>query len=562
MNDQLRYPPVYENESIREWQKTNLKAQDALRKNGLEFRKHYVGATACTPSRATIFTGQYPSLHGVTQTSGAAKTSFDADMFWLDSNTVPTMGDYFRKAGYNTYYKGKWHFSDEDIIVPNSYDPFLTYNPINGEPIKAAEDVYLRADRTFKYGFSGWIGPEPHGSDPRNSGSSAAIGTSGRDIVYAREAVELLEKLNQIGPDQEPWLMVASFVNPHDIALYGTIAAKYPTYNFEVDPTVPFVPPPPTADEDLSTKPIAQRSYKEVYPKAFQPILDLSFYRRLYYSLQKKADQETLKVFETLKSSCFYEDTIVLFFADHGELLGAHGGLHQKWYQAYEESIHVPLIIHNPILFPTAQSTDVLTSHVDIIPTMLGLAEVDVPCISEQLKKTHIETRRLVGRDLSPLIVEGTEPPKAGEPIYFMTDDNVTQGDNQVTVTGKPYQSVVQPNQVESVIVYLPTGECEELELWKYSRYFESTNPLANDTINPYTSDDSQSSSDSSDQQTEIKEQFEMYNVTTDQLETRNLANPMYATPKTRQIQKLLTEILVEQRQLKRLFPRTLPNQE
>src|SRR5690348_17799240 len=48
--------------------------------------------SACVPSRTSIFTGQYPSLHGNTQTPGAAKGNIEADMYWLDPNTVPTMG--------------------------------------------------------------------------------------------------------------------------------------------------------------------------------------------------------------------------------------------------------------------------------------------------------------------------------------------------------------------------------------------------------------------------------------------------------------------------------------
>lgn len=60
------YPPVYEDEELRRWPKMNLKAQEMLREHGLEFHCHDAGATACSPSRATIFTGQCPSLYGVT----------------------------------------------------------------------------------------------------------------------------------------------------------------------------------------------------------------------------------------------------------------------------------------------------------------------------------------------------------------------------------------------------------------------------------------------------------------------------------------------------------------
>ena len=66
------------------------------RDGGLELHRHYAGSTACVPSRATLFTGQYPSLHGVSQTDGTAKQNTDPAMGWLDPDSVPTLGDWFR----------------------------------------------------------------------------------------------------------------------------------------------------------------------------------------------------------------------------------------------------------------------------------------------------------------------------------------------------------------------------------------------------------------------------------------------------------------------------------
>ena len=227
MVDEERYPPTYETPEIKAWRKEYLITHKLLRKNGLEFRRHYAGSTACSPSRATIFTGQYPSLHGVSQTTGIAKGPFDANMFWLDSNSVPTMGDYFSAAGYRTYYKGKWHISDADILIPGTHNSFLSYNETTGKPLPKNEQSYLNSNRLDNYGFSGWVGPEPHGKEPHKSGSSARIGVSGRDVVFASEVVDLIEELdieNTSNPSntKDPWLIVASFVNPHDIALYGT----------------------------------------------------------------------------------------------------------------------------------------------------------------------------------------------------------------------------------------------------------------------------------------------------------------------------------------------------
>ncbi|MBP1991576.1 arylsulfatase A-like enzyme [Paenibacillus eucommiae] len=295
--DEERYPPVYENAEIKEWRKQNLPAQEFLKSNSMEFHRHYIGSAACCPSRATLLTGHYPSLHGVSQTDGIAKQAFDSDMFWLGRNTVPTVGNYFREAGYQTYYKGKWHISNENIVIPGTHKAVPSYHPITGVPDKQQEELYLRANHLDSFGFSSWIGPEPHGTNPRNSGSSAAFGVSGRDIVYASEVVDLIKSLDrekETDNEAKPWLVVASFVNPHDIVLYGAITAQLPTFNFNVEP-MPMVHPPPTINEPLNTKPRCQSSYQYVYPRVLQPIIDQSGVPQALLSAAKKCGSANAK---------------------------------------------------------------------------------------------------------------------------------------------------------------------------------------------------------------------------------------------------------------------------
>ncbi len=118
MTDEERYPPPYEADSVRAFRNSQLTARESIRSRGLEFHRHYAGSTACMPSRATLFTGQYPSLHGVTSTDGVAKQNTDPGMQWLDPNSVPTLGDWFRAGGYRTHYRGKWHVSFADLTIP------------------------------------------------------------------------------------------------------------------------------------------------------------------------------------------------------------------------------------------------------------------------------------------------------------------------------------------------------------------------------------------------------------------------------------------------------------
>ena len=564
--DEQRFPPCYENEALKEWRKENLLTQEILREKGLSFLNHYIGSTACSPSRTTLFTGHYPSLHGVTQTTGAAKGAFDPNVFWLGTNTVPTLGNYFRTAGYQTFWKGKWHLSDEDILIPGTHDALPSFDTTTGVPDSKKEKLYEEANRLNAYGFDGWIGPEPHGADPRNSGSSANVGLSGRDEIYAAEVVELIQSLEQNPHShKKPWLIVSSLVNPHDITLFGLLSRLSQNYNFEIDPSVPDIPPAPTAREDLRTKPRAQMSYRDVYENAFQPTIDSEFYRQLYYSLHKKVDEELFKVYTALANSMFYQDTIISFTSDHGSLAGAHGGLFQKWHNAYEEALHVPLIIHSPKLFAEPKETSILTSHVDILPTLLGLAGIDVDEVQGKLRKTHSEVHSFVGRNLSYLITGENTIERANEPLYFMTDDEVSKGLNQTTIQGEDYSSVIQPNHLETIIIKLPTGKDDIEEIWKYTRYCDNpqfwSTPNSEDieisrVFSTKISDKKEANMVINTTKTKpVEEEFELYNLTRDPLEKINLVHPIHETPETKLVQLLLSQVLRQQRKQKRIYP-------
>ncbi len=71
-------------------------------------------------------------------------------------------------------------------------------------------------------------------------------------------------------------------------------------------------------------------------------------YRKLYYYLHKVVDQAIGRILDALDSSGMADDTIVVFTSDHGDLLGAHGGLQQKWCNAFDEATRVPLLVRGP----------------------------------------------------------------------------------------------------------------------------------------------------------------------------------------------------------------------
>ena len=585
MCDEMRFPPVYESQQTQEFRQTYLQTQNLLRQNGVEFQRHYAASVACVPSRASLFTGHYPSLHGVTQTTGAAKESFDPDVFWLDPDSVPTMGDYFRAAGYDTYWRGKWHVSDADMLIPGTNSQLVSYDPATGVPNSAKESLYSNADRLDRFGFSGWIGPEPHGKAPLNSGSSVPPGQQGRDVGFAQQAVRLIQQLDRNKKKSEPWFMVSSFVNPHDITLWGlwTNTGQAGDFDFQIEPYVPYVLFDPvkfdqTKNDDLSKKPSAQASYQSSYAKWMQLILDdpltLERYYRYYYQLHKNVDDQMMTVFQALLASRFKDDTIVVFTSDHGDLLGSHFGMHQKWYTAYDEALRVPLIVYNKKLFPSPRTVDSLTSHVDLLPTLLGLAGVDPEPLRQELAKDHSDAVPLVGRDLSPLVLGEVSPASVNDPLYFMSDDDPSRGLNQNNFTGVAYNSVTQSNHIETVIANL-NGK-----VWKFTHYFDnpqfwSTPGYPNDTNDPsYPNVEdvifqqkqqtppppAYGAPDVGPQPilyhvtvkaTERGNEYEMYNVSDDPMELSNLYDDgIHAAT-----QALLAQLLEQQRCAKRLVP-------
>ena len=116
LTDEERAIPPYETDELREWRAKNLISTQWFRENAVSFERHYTGSLACVPSRPTLFTGHYPDLHGVTQTDGLGKMANDSRMRWLPPGQVPTLGNYFRAAGYDTHYDGKWHISHADLM--------------------------------------------------------------------------------------------------------------------------------------------------------------------------------------------------------------------------------------------------------------------------------------------------------------------------------------------------------------------------------------------------------------------------------------------------------------
>jgi len=445
MTDEERAIPPYESREVLDWRDRVLSGRRWFDEHGVSFTRHYTGSLACVPSRPTIFTGQYPDLHGVTQTDGIGKVYNDSRMRWLRPGEVPTLGNWFRAAGYDTHYDGKWHISHADLEDPATGKSLAT-NDDDGTLDGAAVQRYLDADPLAPYGFSGWVGPEPHGASLANSGLR-------RDPLIADRAMAWLKDryARRRAGDPEalrPFLLVASFVNPHDIVLFPTWALRSPVKPSPLDP--PHVPPAPTAEEDLRTKPAAQIAFREAYYSGYGPagaiqqIYDRNAqrYRDLYYRLHAEVDAPIDRVRRAVTDGS--EDAVLVLTSDHGDLLGAHGGLHQKWFNLYDEATRVPFSIARVGRRATGPRViDAPTSHVDLVPTLLGAADVDVAAVAETLRASFSEVHPLPGRDLMP-VVDGA-PADDHRAVYLMTRDNMLEGDSGASGLGRRLRQTSNP---------------------------------------------------------------------------------------------------------------------
>jgi choline-sulfatase len=146
-------------------------------------------------------------------------------------------------------------------------------------------------------------------------------------------------------------------VNPHDIGVFlgswmKPSAWELAGYRREDFASLGIELPPNNAD-DLSTKPKIQKLARDAYDKQ-APLNDARArldYVNFYAYLHTVVDKHIMTVLDTLEETGLTNDTIILRFADHGEG-GLSHGMREKAYTVYEEMTHVPLIVHNPKLYP------------------------------------------------------------------------------------------------------------------------------------------------------------------------------------------------------------------
>jgi arylsulfatase len=358
----------------------SLPGRERLQQQGVLFENHYTSAIMCTPSRSVLVTGL--------QT--ADNRMFDnCDVSWVDSLStgVPTIGHMLRKAGYYSAYKGKWHLNRD----------FDT---------QEAERLFTK--EMDAYGFSDYASP--------GDLIGHTLGGYHFDQLIAGSAVTWLRRVGRpLSNAGRPWSLFVSLVNPHDIMYFNTDgpgqkvqdsgkllrqAAAAPDH--ELYKATWDLPVPSTLREamDASGRPPAHGEFLKVWDHVLGHIpLEDERWRRFndfYINSIRTMDRQVVTILQELDALGLTDRTILVFTSDHGEMAGAHG-LHGKGPFAYEENIHIPLMIAHPDV-DGGQTCRALTSHIDIVPTLLAMANVS------DSRKGELAGRDLPGKNLMPVL--------------------------------------------------------------------------------------------------------------------------------------------------------------
>ena len=286
---------------------------DRLIARGTTFLESHSTNPVCSPARSSIFTGRMPVETGVTTND-------------LPINPgVPNMGEWLRRSGYQTVYCGKWH-------LPEGYPP-LAMPGFEVMPVGKAQGDLC-------------------------------------DPIVSRECEAFLN--NRAGG--EPFLLVASFLQPHDICYWSIHHDRLVPADLPFAELAGRLPPVPPNNQ---SRPKAPAKLDRLVFRGFSEA-QWRYYLWCYYRMVEILDADVGRLLAALETSGHADNTIVLFTSDHGEGGGRHSHV-QKWYP-YEESVKVPLIVSCPgRVAEGLRDADHLVSGLDLMSTVCDYAGAAPP---------------------------------------------------------------------------------------------------------------------------------------------------------------------------------------
>lgn len=305
---------------------------DALARDGVHFRNAFVTTSLCSPSRASILTGQMMHNHGVVDNNAALPAGLELFPARL------------RAAGYETAFIGKWHMGGA-ITAPRPEFDFWVSFPGQGNyyPTTAF-------------------------------GTQAMLNVNGRDVAqrgYITDeltdyAIEFLANRDA----ERPFLLYLSHKAVHATFLP---AERHREQYADAEITIGA---PPAPDADVPMWVINQRNSWHGTDFPYHSHLPLADFKREYHRTLSAVDDSVGRIRARLEDQGIGDETVVMLMGDNGFMFGEHGLIDKR--NAYEESMRVPLLANGPG-FPAGSTVDEMVANIDIAPTMLDLAGVPAP---------------------------------------------------------------------------------------------------------------------------------------------------------------------------------------
>lgn len=447
------------------WVQQNLPYLWALMQGGVTFPNAMTNTTACSPARATLWTSTFPMINGV----------LDVGTTLVMKDTLTTLGlalARYAPAGitYNIAYKGKWH-------LDSSFESgqTLAYQQSTGLAHQTSDDQTMAST----YGFPGWTSqdfgttmqPELNGWNsgpvtvPAADVNTLGGGGGGNDQRVATGlsyvtggTVEGAQQwlAAQAGNDPaNPFCLVVSLLNPHDIFVSpaGYASAGYPPiasgpdagkYPWQVAPFTEITTLPDSYDlsaDVLSNKPSMQGDYRwtpaqDAAEEAQRSAAALD-YLRFYAYLQTLSEALIGQVLSEMTTE-MVANTLIVRFADHGEMGMSQGGMVEKEHQAYNETLLVPMVFSNPGL-PQAAVCTGLAGLIDVLPTLAEICGLAIPS-TIQVQGTSLATAILAGASGSTYNQLLFASNDAGVVIRALVDDSTYNAKYVVSYDGTQWQ--------------------------------------------------------------------------------------------------------------------------
>lgn len=354
---------------------------DALANDGVLFKQHYAQATPCGPARASIYTGLYMHNHR----SLLNGTPLDA----RHTNVALEA----RKLGYKPALFGYTDTCLDPRQYPSQDHTLQTYeNPLPGfSPVCHVDSVaknWLADLKEKGYQVDNvkeLFKPDYEAGEFKNKGKTFAPAKFKAEDSRAAYLVGEAIKYLSVRQDK-PWFMHISFLSPHPP--YIAPSPYHEQYNAD---EMPLPKRHKTAEKEASLHPwIEYYIYNQAgssYTDGALPSENISLsdneFRQIkatYLGMMSELDSQIGRLINYLKEINAYDNTLIIFTSDHGDMQGDHWMLSKPG--PFDQSFHVPLIVRDPSLAANktrGSQVEAFTESIDIMPTILDTMDQDIP---------------------------------------------------------------------------------------------------------------------------------------------------------------------------------------